>query len=340
MSETVYAIDPDVFIASMDNRPCAHLLWEILFNPDREEKAILALDQDKVEEEYIALLTSSKIGKELKDLLDDIFNKRDRSPLVQTVSAHLVEELDELRKKQGCDTPVEPSLIGMAASPDGPNLTILIIGNSNLRQRRIAEKSVQKTLRNFMRRKLNKNFDIKTSLDVGLRHDARTVAELHSRVFEEQIFTILQQRIYDIYRKMPQFHRVTPDEAYNYKISDRKKAGEIDKYLYIETEEEKFVWICECELREEWNELSPTKEKKMQKLINKLRGVTLFEQGQCTKRLVIQGYFATNALEMMSGASTLADEHSVKRIRATMPTGWTENTHWFLRDSDVEKFDV
>jgi hypothetical protein len=227
----------------------------------------------------------------------------------------------------------------MAAAQDGPVLTLLLVGSDDIRKRGLHKKGIRRDLRRFFREKLCKTFEVMLASDLWPPKKDELVAGLHTKLFECQIFSILQQKIFEKYQIMPRFRRKAPGQVERFLNSDGKQAGEVDGYLFLQKDMLYYFWICECELREEGNETSPTTEEKMSKLARKVEAVKNYEQNCTNGNITVKGYLVTNAQTMSQGAQALAHEHNLQFIHTRMPQGWTENIHWYLKEADVENSD-
>lgn len=276
----------------------------------------------------------------MRKVLQDIFNQRERSARIFVIKPDFPLELQKMLHHHRCLTPVEPALIGMAASSTGPNLTLLLTGNEGIRSRGLHQRGVQKDMRRFFRDKLKKSFSVVLATAVGLPNRNEQVMELHTRIFEDQVRSILQQKIFEKYAIMPCFRRRTPGQVERHHDIGDRQAGEVDGYLYLEREAVLEVWICECELREEGNEFSLTIEEKMSKLARKVEGARAFERSSSSRQVNVKGYLITNAVGMSPDAEALAHINNLQFVHTTMPAGWTENIHWQLKATDVQKIDL
>jgi hypothetical protein len=227
----------------------------------------------------------------------------------------------------------------MAAAQDGPALTLLLVGTDDIRKRGLHQKGVRRDFRRFFREKLHKTIDIMLASDLWPSKKDELVAGLHTKIFECQVFSILQQKIFDKYQLMPLFKRKAPGQVERIPGAVGKQAGEIDGYLFMQIDMLRHIWICECELREEGNETSPTTEEKMSKLAKKVKSVENYEQTLTNGNIIVKGYLVTNAQDMSADAEKVAQENNLQFVGARMPKGWTEDIHWHLREKDVTNAD-
>ena len=340
MAIQVFAIDPDVWIASATDPRCQVALLDIWTHPKKQNERAVALDDADVETEYVQLLTSSSLDNSLKKILQDIFNQRARSQRVYVVSPHMPAKLHNAITRNHCHTPVEPALIAMAASLDGPGMTLLLVGEDTIRKRGLHKKGVDKILRKFFRDYLHKPFTLQLATQIGLPTKNEIVAGLHTRVFEDQVRGILMQRVYQKYSVMPCFERVTPSQVYHYQDSDGVEAAEIDCYIYLDVNGTRYVWIAECELREEGNEGRPTIEDKVAKLARRVEAAQAFEVKRTNLFVEAKGYLVTNATSLLPLAETIVTDHNLQFVSVTMSKNWTPNMHWILHEQDFPICDL
>lgn len=341
MSTTVYAIDPDVWKTSTNDQRCRLAILDIWEKPENQNSHAIALDGSDLENEYIDMLLSDSINTDLRKILQDIFNQRERnSQRIYVIKPELPPKVQKIINHHNCQTPVEPTLIGMAASPNSPNLTLLLSGSDALRKRGLHQKGVQRDIRRFFRSHLHKSLTVLLASDIGIPKRNELVAGLHSRIFEDQVRSIWQQRIFEKYRSMPCFRQRTPGQVERHQSTDNHRAGEIDGYLFLAMKTGVQVWICECELREEGNEHSLTTEDKVSKLVRKIEGVRAFEQSNRYDFVNVKGFLITNAVAMSQNAQQMAVKNNIQYVYAKMPEGWTENYHWQLRDDYLNRIEL
>jgi hypothetical protein len=299
---------------------------------------VIALDGDGLESEYYDLMTEHSIQPEVKKILQDIINHRSRSHRVRDVTPYLPQPLNTFIAQRRCDTPIEPALIALAASPDAPTVTLLLVGTDTIRRRGLHQPDVRRALRRLFRQEINKALTIKSARSYSLLGDHEALHKLHSRAFEDQNRTIMQQRIGRKYGRMPSLERITPTEIMDYECANGKRSGEVDAYLYLDFSDHRLVWITECELREEGNEGVLTDTAKVRKLIRKIEGVRSFEQGRCGTPVKVRGYLMTNAIGVETAARRVLNRESLDFVHTKMPIGWTGNFGWQLADAEVAAY--
>lgn len=340
MPATILAVDPDVWRASASDLRCRLAISEIWEDPDSRDKYVIALDGDGLESEYYELMMDHAIQPEVKKILQDIINQRFRCSRVRCVTPYLSAALNTFIIQHQCDTPIEPALIAMAASRDTPAVTLLLVGSDNVRRRGLHQPDVKRSLRSLFKKEVKKAFAVKAATDYSLLRDDKALHKMHSRAFEDQIRAIIQQRIGRKYGRMPYLERITPTEIMDYQCSDGGCSGEVDVYLYLDFPDHQFVWIGECELREEGNEGVYTDTDKVRKLVRKIEGVRNFETGRCRTPVIVKGYLITNANSVETAAQRALASESLTFVHAKMPLGWTGNFNWQLHDTEVERCDL
>lgn len=333
MTAKVYIIDPDVWEGSIDDPRC-HVavkdVWERL-------QGKIALDSGNVAWEYVGLLRSRKLPEDLRKLLKDIFNQLERGDRIMILKPTYPSGLSDKISEWGCTTPVEPELIGMAADVSGAAMKLLLVGNDRLRPRGLHKKDVSKKLRAFFRENLNKGIGVLYASDIKLSDRDERVHAYERRLFEDQIRLLFMARIYNTYKQMPTSRHPTPGDVVNY--SQEGKAGEIDVYLYVDVEETRYVWICECELREAGNEARITETEKVLKLKRKVEAARVFEQKE-VKNVVVKGYMVTNTTGIHNEAEKIMRENDLQYCQVTMPENWENNCRWNITDSDISQFSL
>ncbi|MGB3058896.1 MAG: hypothetical protein WBE17_04070 [Anaerolineae bacterium] len=340
MAVQVFAIDPDVWIASATDPRCQVALLDIWTHPKKQNERAVALDGADVEREYIQLLTSSSLDNSLKKILQDIFNQRERNPRVRVISSHMSADLQSVIARHCCYTPVEPALIAMAASPDEPAMTLLLVGEDTIRPRGLHRKGADKIFRRFFRGHLRKSFSLQLATQIGLPTKDEMVAGLHTRVFEDQVRGILMQRAYHKYGIAPFFERKTPSQVYHYRDSEGVEAAEIDCYIYLDVNGTRYVWIAECELREEGNEGQPTTKDKVEKLARRVEAAQAFEVKRTDLFVEAKGYLVTNAKSLLPRAESTVTTHNLQFVSVIMPENWTPDMHWTLPEQDFPSCDL
>ncbi len=338
MPVTVLAVDPDVWKASATDLRCRLAISEIWENPATRDKYAIALDGGDLEDEYATLMKGPTVESDVKKILQDLVNQRDRSSRVCVVKPYMPQPLEAFIAQEHCDTPVEPVLIAMAASQDAPKVTLLLVGNDTIRPRALHHPYITRSLRHLFREMIAKPFTVKCATDYALLRDDKAFHTLNSRVFEDQIRSIMQQRTGRRYGLMPSLERITPKNVYHYRCADGHCSGEVDVYLYLDLPDCRLVWIGECELREEGNEGVFTNLEKVMKLLRKVEGVRSFEQERCKTQVFVRGYLVTNAEGLAAAALRVANRESLEFVHAKMQIGWTGMAHWQLEDDDIANY--
>lgn len=333
MPTEVFVIDPDVWKGSIDDPRCHVAVRAVWDRPQR----MLALDDGQMEMEYLELLLWRDFPDDLRKLLQEIFNQRERSSRIMTLDPDYPFELDTRLPQWGCDTPIEPVLIGMAAASVGAPIKLILVGEDMLRRRGLHQRETAATLRSFFRDKLRKGIDVVYASRIDLPGREERALGYERRVFEDQTRSLFMQRIYEQFTQMPCSRQPTPREVEEYTGTSGFKAGEVDVYLYIDLPEARYVWVCECELREVGNEGQPTTKKKALGLQRKVEAVRAFESS-CGKRTVVKGYLVTNATQIRSEARQVTVDCGFHYCKVTMPNKWSTDYRWRLTSSNIADF--
>jgi hypothetical protein len=331
MRTEVYVVDPDVWKNGMDDPRCHVAILDVWQKPHR----LLALDGGEIEREYLDLMQSQDVRDDLRKLLQDIFNQRERSNKLKNLAPTYSPELQSRIARWGCDKPVEPLLIGMAAASVDANVKLLLVGEDRLRQRGLHSRDTVHKLRDFFRSRLHKRIEVIHASRIGLPRRDELVQGYERLVFEQQVQQLFMQRVYQDFAGMPCFRKPTPSQVENYKDEAGKIAGEIDVYLYLDLPEARYVWVCECELREAGNEGQPTTEEKVLKLRRKVEAARAFEMSQ-GRTAVVKGYMITNAHEPLPQANTIIEACELQFCSVTMPKKWETDYRWCLRPDAIE----
>lgn len=335
MRTEMYVIDPDVWRTGVDDPRCHVAILDVWEKPHR----LLALDGGEIENEYLDLMLSQDIRDDLRKLLQDIFNQRERSSKIRILIPDYPSELDSKIAQWGCDKPVEPVLIGMAAASANADVKLLLVGEDRVRHRGLHCRDTVHKLRDFFRSRLHKGIEVIPASRIGLPSRDELVFGYERRLFELQIQSLFMQRVHHNLGGMPCFRKPTPGNVENYQDEAGQIAGEIDVYLYLDSPEIRYVWVCECELREAGNEGQPTTNEKIQKLRRKVEAVRAFESTQA-KTVIVKGYLVTNAKHMCAAAEKTANEHGIYFCNVSMPERWTANYRWILSERDIIPFDI
>lgn len=335
MRTEVYVVDPDVWKNGMDDPRCHVAILDVWQKPHR----LLALDGGEIEREYLDLMQSQDVRDDLRKLLQDIFNQRERSSKLKILAPVYPSELHSRIAQWGCDKPVEPVLIGMAAASVDANVKLLLVGEDRLRQRGLHSRDTVHRLRDFFRRQLNKGIEVVHASRIGLPSRDELVQGYERLVFEQQVLLLFMQRVYLDLTRMPCFRKPTPGNVQNYKDKAGEIAGEIDVYLYLDLPEARYVWVCECELREVGNEGQPTTEEKVRKLRRKIEAARVFEESQ-GKVVVAKGYMITNARELLPQANTIMEDCGFQFCSVSMPRKWATDYRWCLPSEAIERLEL
>lgn len=148
-------------------------------------------------------------------------------------------------------------------------------------------------------------------------------------------------RIHVGFGVMPSSESVTPHEVENYRDASGREAGDVDGYIFLDQENVRYVWVAECELREEGNEGQPTTCDKVEKLVRKIEAVQNYEMQRTlsdVQEVRVKGYLVTNAESCHESAEKLIEDNGFQFVPLKMPNGWTKNLHWHLRNEDVTPF--
>lgn len=332
MRTEVYVVDPDVWKSGMDDPRCHVAIRDVWEKPHR----LLALDDGEIENEYLDLMKSRDVREDLRKLLQDIFNHRERSSKLKTLAPAYPSELHSRIVQWGCDKPVEPVLIGMAAASVDANVRLLLVGEDRLRQRGLHNRNTVHELREFFRSRLYKGIEVVHASRIGLPSRDELVLGYERRVFEDQVRGIFQNRVYQQYGQLPYSWQPTPGQVEKHCDPAGDKAGEIDVYLYVDIQEIRNVWVCECELRETGNEGQPTTAEKVLKLRRKVDAARAFEESQ-GKAVVVRGYMITNARELLPQANTIMEDCGFQFCSVSMPKKWATDYRWCLRPEAIER---
>jgi len=335
MRTEVYVIDPDVWKNGVDDPRCHVAILDVWQKPHR----VLALDSGEIENEYLDLMLSQDIREDLRKLLQDIFNQRERSNKLRILFPDYPSELDSKIAQWGCDKPVEPVLIGMAAANVSADVKLLLVGEDRVRHRGLHCRDTVYKLRDFFRSRLHKGIEVIPASRIGLPSRDELVFGYERVVFEQQVQNLFMRRVYQDIGRMPCFHKPTPGKVEYYTDAAGQNAGEIDVYLYLDLPEARYVWVCECELREAGNEAQPTTNEKMPKLHRKVDAVKAFESTQA-ETVIVKGYLVTNAKQMHPEAEKIASERGLCFCSVRMPERWTTNHRWILSERDIKPFDL
>lgn len=336
MSISVVAIDPDVWRMAKHDYHCMFAIQKLWNTPSYA----LALDNNEVETEYVDLMLA-ETPIELKKILQDIFNQRERSGRVRTIESVITPELQAEIVRNQCTDPVEPALIGMAANP-ASSIILWLVGMDGERSRGLHNMHTKVRFRSFFRNILHKGFSVQMASEIALPGRREDIAAYQSRELENQIRAIFMDRIRSKFGVAPQSVRVTPGEVFNYQDSSGRRGGEVDVYLYLQYRNIRYVWIAECELREEGNEGQPTAIEKIDKLKRKVKAVTAFEcaQNNGNTNIHVKGYLVTNASNPHDSTRETIEDWALQFISVIMPKGWATNFHWILRDQDIGDCDL
>lgn len=331
MTTEVYIIDPDVWKGSSSDPRCSVAVLDVWQKPQRQ----LALDGGQIEKEYVGLLASSSLPSDLAKLLQNIFNQRERSNKIKVVNPIKLPELEQLIQQLNCTTPVEPEMIRTAAAINGGMAKLLVIGEDRIRRRGLHQNCATRKLRHFFRTNLNKGVDVVYASRIGLPGRNERVLAYERRVFEDQVRTILAEKIYQVFGHLPRSRKPTPPQVEAHQDSSGKRAGEVDVYLYVDVAGTRYVWICECELREAGNEGKPTSKQKVLKLRRKIEAVEAFEQAP-GRTVVLKAYMVTNATTCAPAARRIMAGCDIQYCQVKMPKDWTTNYRWCLADNNIQ----
>jgi hypothetical protein len=334
MTTEVYIVDPDVWRGSADDPRCCVAVLDVWQRPDKQ----LALDGDQIEREYIELLGLRSLPTALRKLLQEIFNNRERSPKIRLLSPISLPLLESTIRQLDCNTPIEPELIRVAAATTSAATKLLLVGDDRFRRRGLHQRNVAKNLRTFFRSTLHKGFGVVYAKEIGLPSRNEHVQGLEGRIFEDQVRSVLMQKIYRQFGQMPHVRQPTPSEVY-------RKAGEVDVYLYADVRGKRYVWVCECQLREAGNENKPVSSRKVLKLQEKVQAIKVFEDFEVGKTsgitsVIVRGYMVTNAHAFQSQASRIIEEHELHFCRVRMPKDWETNYRWRLSEDDISDLEL
>lgn len=331
MTTEVYIIDPDVWRGSSSDPRCSVAVLDVWQKPQRQ----LALDGGQIEREYVGLLTSRSLPSDLAKVLQDIFNQRERSNKIKVVSPINLPALEQLIRQLNCTTPVEPEMIRTAAAVNGGLAKLLVIGEDRIRCRGLHQNQATQQLRHFFRTNLNKGVDVVYASRIGLPGRNERALAYERRVFEDQVRTILVEKIYQVFGQLPCSRKPTPSQVEQHQNSFGERAGEVDVYLYVDTADTRYIWVCECELREAGNEGKPTSKRKVLKLRRKIEAVEAFEQAP-GRTVVLKAYMVTNATTCDPAARQVMAERNIQYCRVKMPKDWTTNYRWCLADNNIQ----
>lgn len=331
MTIEVYIIDPDVWKGSSSDPRCSVAVLDVWQRPQRQ----LALDGDQIEREYVDLLVSRSLPGDLAKVLQDIFNHRERSNKIKVVSSINPPALEQLIQQLNCTTPVEPEMIRTAAAINGGVAKLLVLGEDRIRCRGLHQNQATQQLRHFFRSNLNKGVDVVYAVKIGLPSRNERALAYERRVFEDQVRTILTEKIYRVFGQLPCSRKPTPPQVEKHQDPSGERAGEVDVYLFVDTEETRHIWICECELREAGNEGKSTAKQKVLKLRRKVEAVEAFEQLQ-GRKVVLKAYMVTNAAACEPAARQIMAECNIQYCQVTMPKDWTTNYRWYLTNDNIQ----
>lgn len=331
MTTEVYIIDPDVWRGSSSDHRCSFAVQDVWQKRQRH----LALDGGPIEREYVDLLTSRSVPDDVVKLLQEIFNHRERSDRIKVVSPISSSALEELIGQLNCTTPVEPEMIRAAAAINGGVAKLLVLGEDRIRRRGLHQNPATRQLRHFFRTNLKKGVDVVYAAKIGLPGRNESKLAYERRVFEDQVRTILTEKIYRVFGQLPCSRKPTPPQVEKHQDSSGNEAGEVDVYLYVDVADTRYVWVCECELREAGNEGRATAKQKVLKLRRKVEAVEAFEQLQ-GRKVVLKAYMVTNASACDPAARQIMTERKIELCQVRMPKDWTTNYRWSLTDSNVQ----
>lgn len=335
----ILALDPDLFLAAMENDSCEYLLKDIAKKMQNGAYR-LALDSDTVEAEFMKLYDqfAGRVGGNAQAIMQ-IYG-----PIVKgfrkTVAVDLASDpihdqiststktLEEFLADNHCQEPVEPELVRMAYRGRKNKLdsvVIVLVGDDihcsdiHLRSRELSKAMVRVKLERVGIRIQSVTNLVPPIRDVLFKPDVEP-SHYHSQNFERAV-CIKMHNMFD-----GQIVDSTPLQQLGL-----GKQEDIDVYLVKRTENAHKVWIGECRLYKEGNEGEWIEHKKVQQLHERLPKVKNYEESQpdFSGKVEVCGFLISNAnLMEKENWLWLVDEMNAHSIQvyfyqAVLEKGWS-----------------
>ena len=329
------AIDPDVFVASLTDSSCEHMLEQVFHNLERLRVAVD--DSQEILSEYYAFLdkhidtyeehTAIKLLQEVLFVEEQVI-----LPLPTQLPLSLRDALKGYEY-----TTIEEKLLRMVANAEHLGLRLLLAGtgiNARLRPRKLNESRV--------RRRLEKKMPW---LDVRFASDRREILKLPSALHcNARLFEFMAARL--LQTQHPNLRCIeTPDEV----------KEEIDLYGYEQDGDTLTVWVGECKQRQEGQEKrKPITIQEIEQLRRKMKVASQYEKSRsdlagktikpasaasvpiqpasaASVPIQIKGLIISNATEFFDDLAVQeAQRIGAEFWHAELTSGWTNNQHWYI----------
>ena len=206
------------------------------------------------------------------------------------------------------------------------HLTILLPGPdvtaAELRERSLYTPAVLRDFKNLMAPvKIEYATDlVQVVIPFPDKKISESPAHIHSHKFE-LLATLAIQNKYGCLNA----HLNTPHQV-------KRKAGQVDVYVYERKGNPRRIWIGECKLRDEGNLDRWITYGEILKLRNKLKAVEEFEKTNpdCVGTPEVIGFMISNAKNMDDDAWQVAKKDGITFLRARLPKRWARKEEWLI----------
>ena len=348
-------IDPDVFLASQDDKNCYRTLEEIagLLNTDCIEFYL----GENIVSEYADILAANPDYEKIEGRILGPVLSAYHDGMLKLVNENLPSSKKALLSEIKCFTPIEPQLIGLAFNAgrgDGKEICYfyLLLSGPGIKSPRLRARSLFD--RNHQHRVKKDIYWVEihfaneaiyhTSI-LGGRPNRSHLSRIYEGLVNDYIYS--ESEHLDFYTQACMPTDVTKKDG---------RDNQVDIYFYLHDKNKgdtRKVIIGECKLRVNDNERSkPIDLEERDQLIRKLNAAADYERGKVIpgNRLEVFGYLISNAEDMEEGVwdfienldkyrdGRLAPEvRSIEFLRITPESSWKTKVEWGIADKKIIK---
>ncbi len=339
--EYFWIIDPDVFEASLVSEDCHVALKKRWESKEPNRKHIIVLDEGAIETAYGAEAFRAKIADHnAGKILSEIFRHRGITSRVRTIQPVPVKNgLDECIRGSGCINDLEPDLLRLALSNEVNELYLLLVGKDLVRPRALFKKANKDNLKHCLKKAgINHALQIKHALDTDVPMPTEQEYQYQELRFENEVRDAMRQKLCEHLKYTPAeyYGPSTPAEIHNHPCADRKKSGELDACFYEENYSPRHVWVGESQLKRGGDRR--THRDKMQRLVDKMEAVRVYEARVRPGMIQVYGYLFTDAQEMTREARELAEQNAIGFVPIQL-SDWRTNIKRRLTPQDLPGFE-